>query len=192
VDVLEKGGWWQQPKDWDGKSPWKFHTYPFAPAQGGAQMFSYDVDGDGDMDVVTALNAHKYGLAWYEQVQKDGKIDFKKHWIMSDAAKPNEYGVSFSQLHAMDCVDVDGDGIKDIVTGKCFFAHCGRDPGAHDPAVLYWFKTTRTKQGVTFVPYKIDNNSGVGRQISTGDLNGDGKVDIVVGNKKGVFVFLQK
>jgi hypothetical protein len=34
----------------------------------------------------------------------------------------------------MACTDIDGDGIKDIVTGKCFYAHNGRDPGAEQPA----------------------------------------------------------
>ena len=30
-------------------------------------MFVEDVDGDGDGDVITSLNGHGYGLAWYEQ-----------------------------------------------------------------------------------------------------------------------------
>ena len=93
----------------------------------------------------------------------------------------------------MDFTDIDNDGILDIVTGKCYYAHNGKDPGAEEPAVLYWFKTTRNLDGsVTFIPHKIDNNSGVGRQISSGDLNQDGKIDIVTANKKGVFVFIQK
>lgn len=191
-DILEKRGWWQQPKNWDRKTPWEFHPFAFAPKQGGAQMFAYDIDGDGDADVVTALNAHSWGMAWYEQIQKDGAITFKQHIVMTDKPTGNPYGVCFSQPHAMDCVDIDGDGIKDIVTGKCYFAHNGRDPGANQPAVLYWFRTTRHKDGTTeLIPHLIDDNSGVGRQISTGDLNGDGKVDIVVGNKKGVFAFIQ-
>ncbi|MDX1365091.1 hypothetical protein [Arenibacter latericius] len=45
---------------------------------------------------------------------------------------------------------------------------------------------------VELVPDLIDDNSGVGRQFSTGDLNGDGKIDIVTSNKKGVHVFIQE
>jgi len=156
-------------------------------------MFAYDIDGDGDNDVITALNAHAYGLAWYEQVKDGDKITFKKHTVMTDKPEGNPYGVCFSQPHAMACVDIDGDGIKDIVTGKRYYAHNGRDPGAHDPAVIYWFRTTRKQDGsVEFTPHLIDDNSGVGCQVATGDLNKDGKPDIVIGNKKGVFAFIQQ
>ncbi len=66
-------------------------------------------------------------------------------------------------------------------------------PGSLDPAVLYWFKTVRETGGkVQFVPHLIDSNSGVGTQVVTGDLNGDGWDDIVVGNKKGTFVFMHE
>ncbi|BDS04969.1 hypothetical protein NT6N_00090 [Oceaniferula spumae] len=190
-DILEKRGWWQQPENWNRKSPWTFHPFPFAPDKGGAQMFAYDIDGDGDNDVVTALDAHAWGLVWYEQIKKDGKITFKAHSVMTDKPEGNPYGVCFSQPHAMACADIDGDGVKDIVTGKCYFAHNGKDPGAAQPAVLYWFRTVRNENGAELVPYLIDDNSGVGRQITTGDLNGDGKIDIVVSNKKGVFAFIQ-
>jgi hypothetical protein len=42
------------------------------------------------------------------------------------------------------------------------------------------------------IPHEIDNDSGVGTQVSAGDVNKDGKIDVIVGNKKGVFVFLQE
>jgi len=191
-DILEKDGWWEQPKDWDQKTLWKFHPFPFAPKKGGAQMYAYDFNGDGHNDIVTALDAHGYGLVWYEQIKKDESITFKQHIIMAKKHEKTSKRVSFSQLHALLCEDIDGDGIKDLITGKTYYAHLGKDPGAEDPAVIYWFKTQRNKnKTVEFIPHLIDDNSGIGRQISIGDLNRDQKPDIVTSNKKGVFVFIQ-
>ncbi|MBC6999831.1 VCBS repeat-containing protein [Cytophaga sp. FL35] len=193
TDVLEKTGWWQQPVNWDRTTPWEYHPVAFSHGTGGAQMFAYDIDGDGDTDVITAMDSHGYGLSWFEQIKIGQEIGFKEHKIMTHDPMDNTYGVSFSQLHAMSKADIDGDGIPDIVTGKCYYAHNGRDPGAEEPAALYWFRTRRNKNGTTeLVPYKIDDDSGVGRQITTADLNKDGKIDLVTANKKGVFAFIQK
>jgi hypothetical protein len=46
-------------------------------------------------------------------------------------------------------------------------------------------------KGVDFIPYLIDDASGVGTQVVAADINGDGLPDIVVGNKRGTFVHLQ-
>ena len=43
-----------------------------------------------------------------------------------------------------------------------------------------------------FIPYLIDNDSGVGTQVTATDLNGDGLPDVIVGNKKGIFVFIHE
>jgi len=171
---------------------WKLHKTFFAPSS--SQMFAYDVNGDGLPDVVTALASHGYGLAWYEQLKsKDaaGSPEFRAHVFMNKEARENRYGVAFSQLHAIELVDMDGDGLKDLVTGKCFWAHGpGADPGGNDPAVLYWFRLQRNAdKSVDWVPQLIDNDSGVGRQIGLADVNGDGRPDFVIGNKKGTFVF---
>jgi len=120
LDFLEKTGWWEQPESLKGDPIWKKHAFAFA-GPGGAQMFAYDFDGDGDNDVLTSLAAHGYGLAWYEQVEGDAQ--FKKHLILGATPGENPYGISFSQMHGIDMADVDGDGVKDIVTGKRHWAH---------------------------------------------------------------------
>lgn len=191
VDLLEKQGWWEQPATLTKGVNWRFHPVPFADA-GGAQMYAYDFDGDGDNDVVTSKAAHAYGLSWFENVatNSEGEIEFREHVIMGERPEDNEYGVAFSQLHALALADMNGDGVLDIITGKRFWAHKDQDPGSLDPAVNYWFETVREGGIVRFVPHLIDRSSGVGTQVVVADLNGDQWLDLVVGNKKGTFALL--
>ncbi|HLY74139.1 MAG TPA: VCBS repeat-containing protein [Planctomycetota bacterium] len=187
MDILEANGWWEQPKSLEGDPEWTLHKEKFG--KGGAQMYAYDVNGDGLPDVITSIEAHGLGLSWFEQLKEGG---FKEHVILGRKDEDNKYGVRFSQMHAIDLVDMDGDGLKDIVTGKRYWAHGAHgdvDPGA--PAVLYWFKLVRGKDGsVDWIPFKIDDDSGVGTQVIAADLNGDKYPDVVVSNKKGIFVHI--
>ena len=162
-------------------------------------MHVADIDGDGDGDIVTSLAAHRYGLAWFEQVATaDGGIGFTRHLILPATADESLAGVQFSQPHAVAVADVNSDGLPDIISGKRYWAHGPKgDPDAGGTPVLYWFELVRdsTKQGaeaVSFTPHLIDDTSGVGTQLATGDLNGDGQLDLVIGNKRGGFVFLQR
>ena len=189
VDIIEKNGWWEQPASLANESVWVKHPFQFGT--GGAQMLVYDVNGDGRNDVITSIAAHGYGLAWYEQVKEEGKTTFREHLMLNKGAKPNSHGVSFSQLHALDLVDIDGDGLKDIVTGKRFWAHGPEgDPEPNAEAVLYWFRLVRPSKGqADFIPYLIDNDSGIGTQVIAGNISNPRMPDVVDGNKKGVFVF---
>ena len=189
LDLLTKDGWFEQPADLSKHEPWVFHPAHFG--DGGAQMYVLDVNGDGRNDVITSYKAHGYGLGWFEQ-NADGS--FTEHKIMGATAAENPQGVVFSQIHAMQIADINGDGLPDIICGKRHWAHGNKgDAEPNAEPVLYWFELKRDgKGGANFIPHLIDNDSGVGTQFWTGDINGDGKIDIVIANKKGVFVFTQK
>lgn len=193
-DLLEKNGWWQQPNEKNKKKLWQFHPNNFTRNnRGGAQMYTYDIDGDGDADIITSLEAHAWGLAWFEQQKQNGKITFKRHIIIDKKPTENPYGVAFSQMHALNLIDIDNDGLKDIVTGKRYFAHNGKDPGAHMPLVTVWFKLTRNAGKVEFVPhFAAKEKCGVGIQVETIDLNKDKYPEIIVGNKSGAHILWQQ
>ncbi|MBI1901992.1 MAG: FG-GAP repeat protein [Planctomycetia bacterium] len=190
-DILCKDGWLEQPESLKGDPQWTFHKVQFA-GPGGAEMYAYDVDGDGDNDVITSLEAHSYGLAWHEQVQEDGNVAFKQHLVMGRTPAENKYGVLFTEPHTVALADIDGDGLKDIVTGKTYYSHHKQSPLWDAGAVVYWFRLVRGKDGVDYVPYKADGEAGVGRQLSVGDVNGDKLPDIVVGGMKGCHVLIHK
>jgi hypothetical protein len=177
-DILIKQGWWEQPKDArKSDMPWTFH-----PANLGddcANLYALDLNGDKRADVVSS-SAHNRGIWWQEQ-QKDGS--FARHTIEE----------RFTQTHAMNLADINGDRRMDFVTGKRWWAHGPNgdvDPNA--APVLYWFACEPQKNGPPrFTAHRIDDASGIGTQFVTEDINGDKRPDVVVSNKRGVFIFEQ-
>jgi hypothetical protein len=194
ADILSKDGWFEQPANIDQNAIWPFHPGPFGPvdARGGAQMLVFDVDGDGRNDVVTSYDAHGYGIGWFRQ-DADGR--FREHQILGTSADEHPQGICFTQPHALAAADINGDGLTDFVTGKRRWAHGPmKDPEPNAAPVLYWFQLVRDNATgkASFVPHLVDDDSGVGTQVTVADLNGDGKLDIAVANKRGVFAFRQR
>lgn len=190
LDVLCTGGWWEQPATLDDK-PWAFHPIrfidnkkeDFPSGQDCADMFAYDIDGDGRTDILSS-SAHRYGI--WADLQRGDKAEPAFHRLTL-------FPKLASQTHALHCVDINGDGLKDLVTGKRWWAHGPHgdaDPNA--PAKLYWFEAKKSSDGqIRFVPHEIDDNSGMGTQFTIADVNGDKLLDVVTANKKGVFLFEQ-
>ncbi|MGC1242202.1 MAG: VCBS repeat-containing protein [Chryseosolibacter sp.] len=176
-DIIIKEGWWEAPENRE-QTNWAFHRA--ALGDDCSHMHVLDVNGDGLNDVLSA-SAHRIGIWWHEQAKDaDGNINWKQHEISN----------AFSQSHSSSLVDINEDGNADLVVGKRFFAHndTDHDPGAHDPAVLYWFEY-KPARAPFFEAHEIDNDSGSGLHMVTEDITGDGAIDIIVSNKKGVFVF---
>ena len=135
---------------------------------------------------------------WFEQTRdKAGAISFTEHRIMGTREEESKFGVAFSQPHALAMADLDGDGAQDLVVGKRRWAHGPKgdvEPDAEP--VVYAFRLVRdgTKKsvGARFVPHRIDDASGVGVQITAGDVTGDGRADVLTASKLGTFLFVGK
>jgi Domain of Unknown Function (DUF1080)/FG-GAP-like repeat len=207
LDIVTASGWWEQPPA-GTKGLWKFHPVPFGASEGepglrgGADIFVYDVNGDGVPDVITSLNAHGPGLAWFEQ-QRDpqGDVTWKRHLIMGDPSTPlaerepweeTDKSVAFTELHALAFANLDGDELPSIITGKRWWSHgyIYDENDVDNPPVLYRFQLVRKSGGaVEWIPSLIHNASGVGTQIVAKDINRDGRIEIVTTARKGTFVF---
>ncbi len=182
-DVICTGGWWEQPSSGrKGGTSWTFHPARLGDAV--ADMIAYDMNQDGKPDLI-ASSAHQYGIWWFEQgAPRNGSPVFTRHDLFPDLV---------SETHALIAADINGDGLKDLVTGKRFWSHGKGEPGSDDPARLYWFEARRGDDGMTtFTPREIDDQSGIGTQFVVTDFNGDGLLDIVSANKKGVFLIEQR
>jgi hypothetical protein len=151
-------------------------------------MYAEDVDGDGDADVITSLAAHEYGMAWYEQIERDGEIAFRRRLIVGKKPEENRHGLLFTEMHSVAMADLDGDGAREIVTGKTFRSHHDRSPMWDTGAVVYRFAPKKEADGLVWVPYLIDGEAGIGRQIVVDDVDGDGLLDVVTGGMKGCHV----
>lgn len=178
-DILVKEGWWEAPPRDAAASQrgeWTFHPAPLG--EDCAQMYVYDFDGDGDADVLSSA-AHRVGIWWHEQL---GSGQWKTHLIDD----------RITQTHALCLADINRDGLPDFVTGKRWWAHGPKgDVRPDDPAVVFWYELRREGGKPVWIAHAIDHDSGVGTQFEVADVDGDGWLDVVTSNKKGVYLFQQ-
>ncbi len=197
VDIVTPVGWYEQPRR-ATDTPWTFHAdWKFAPAKstggsGSHPILVHDVDEDGLNDVIIG-SAHAYGLAWLEQVVTRGKRSFKTHWADTE----------FSQFHTLALGDLNGDGKDDLVTGKRLFAHHGGDIGAFEPLYAFWYdikggQFDRHVLSFNHLPHYPDEGGlnpppnyvvSVGMKLNVADMDKDGREDVIIAGKGGLFIF---
>lgn len=178
MDIALRHGWLEAPADpYAGK--WTYHRELELPRGASVPILVADITGNGLGDLIVG-GGHSYGLSWLEHSVENGT----RRWINHPIDPFN------SQYHDLHWIDIDGDGEKELVTGKRYRAHNGRDPGAADHVGIYYFKRVGgefSKQIVDYGPPRT--GTGVGIYFDCADLTGNGLPDIVAPGKDGLYVF---
>ncbi len=177
-DFILAGGWLEAPAD-PFQEEWRFHP-DFQLGSASIPILVADVNGDGLNDLIVG-QAHGYGLDWLEQGRdREGNRTWRRHPI-------DPFNAGF---HDLMWVDIDGDGACELITGKRYRAHCGKDPGEADDLGIYYYKWTGesfAKQVIDYGP--IREATGLGIAFAVADLRGTGRLDIVAPGKDGLYVF---
>ena len=175
-DIVNLNGWMEAPENriavkWSWHPEFKLGTRPSVP------IYVVDVDADGDNDLVWC-EGHDYGVFWKEQIiDEKGKRTWKHHTIDK----------SWSQGHSPLWADLDGDGQKELIAGKRYMAHDGKDPGAYDPLVIYSYQfDAKTKTWKTRLISK-GKQAGFGLDPQAVDLDNDGDLDLVCPGRSGLY-----
>ncbi|MBA3461278.1 MAG: VCBS repeat-containing protein [Deltaproteobacteria bacterium] len=162
LDTVQGSGWIGADGSW--------HPVELCP-NNCSHIAGADFDGDGAIDLAGS-SPHNIGVWWFRGPA------FTKELVDE----------SVSQTHAMRVADLDGDGVAEIVTGKRQYAHFSGDPGIDDPPVLVVYR----RVGDAWTKLELDADSGVGNQFEIADVDGDGRLDLAIASRRGVFLFRQR
>lgn len=180
-DIIFQAGWFEQPAAGAYSGPWKYH-HDFDIPHASCPVLVVDLNEDGRNDFIWA-DGHSYGLYWQEQLQpqKNGATTWRQHLIDK----------KFSQGHTMAWDDIDNDGQPELITGKRYYAHSGRDSGAEDDITLHyydWSPKTATWKKSLISTAPAGKGPGTGLQIRVRDLDNNGWKDIIVPGKSGTHI----
>ncbi len=197
MDLVSANGWAEGPID-AAKDRWLWHSEFKFFRDCSVPMICSDVDRDGDTDIIWG-RGHDVGLYWTEQRSADVANNNKElpSGLMPEVGDvllgktkwvSHAIDTSWAAAHALLLGDIDGDGRDDLVAGKRFQGHDGRDPGENDPLAIYWYRfvdSSRTWQRNT-----ISLGAGCGMDLDPKlvDIDADGDLDILAPARSGLYL----
>jgi hypothetical protein len=150
-------------------------------ALGAASVFAIDMDGDGDIDVISASRLavpftgtepspeESWGIAWYEQTDQ---VDEETQEIIFI---PREVWTTSMGATSVYAADVDGDGDTDVLSAT------------NADNTIAWHESTpgpNPEDPPTFTPRIISDQAMGARSVVTGDLDGDGSLDVLSASQR--------
>jgi dienelactone hydrolase len=182
-DAIGIKGWAKAPEDrrtghWEWQGDFLLHGDASIP------ILVHDVDGDGDADIIWG-RGHRTGLYWMEQTSAtadDREIASggEREWVLQ------AIDTEWAQLHSLLLADLDNDGRAEVIAGKRYLGHEGRDVGEFDPMVVLAYQYDADRR--TWRRSILDWGSRAGFDLDPKavDLDADGDVDLLCPTRGGL------
>ena len=171
-DIVGPRGWLAAPQDRRG-GRWEWHGEWELTRDASVPILVQDVDGDGDNDLVWG-RGHRYGLYWLEHSRSaTGERSWRRHAI----------DTSWSQPHSLLWADLNSDGQSELIAGKRYLGHEGKDPGEWDVLCAYSYQFDRKLRTWRRAELHVGQRIGFGLDPQAADIDGDGDLDVVAADR---------
>lgn len=196
LDLVSATGWAEAPHE-PKSQRWSWHGEFHLARDCSIPILVLDVDQDGDSDLVWG-RGHNVGLYWTEQrgdsatatTLSDGNESVLDASLstMRGKVKWLTHGIdtSWSCAHAPLVGDLDGDGQIELVVGKRYQGHEGKDPGENEPLCVFSYQFN--PQMRTWQQRTVSRHPRCGLDLDPKcvDIDADGDLDVLAPARSGL------
>jgi len=166
-------GWFKSPAN--ARNVADYHWQCLSPAGWIMSLIKADMDGDGDLDIVTSDRKGKLrGCRWLENPGPAQPAPWKNHFI----------GARDEEVMFMTIADLDKDNLQDVLVAV---------KGKTLQKIIYFRRLSVNGKSWKQQVIPLPDNAGTTKAVAVGDIDNDGYQDIVFscenayGNKSAVF-----